>query len=57
MRNKFLLSLIGEVICICVLVGMVCFQTHKVAILNNHIEYLEVYIQDNGLPTPAMRIK
>ena len=30
-------------------------QTGKIAYLEDHIEYLEEYIEDNGLPTPAMR--
>jgi len=29
----------------------------EVDYLNNHITYLEEYIEDNGLPTPAMRIE
>ena len=30
--------------------------TYQVFGLNSHIDYLEEYIGDNGLPTPAPRI-
>jgi hypothetical protein len=57
LRDKIYFNSLGEAICICTLLGMFCYQTYRVAIMDNHIEHLEVHIQENGLTIPTMRIK
>lgn len=41
---------------ICFLGVCIFMQSERNRELQNHIEYLEAYIQENNLPTPAFRI-
>lgn len=49
------------VVIVCLLTSVISFfgasKITEVGKLRQHIQYLEEYIEDNGLPTPAMRIK
>ena len=58
-KEKLTLSISCVIIVSCLLTVAMVKNTllrYKVGGLNSHIDYLEEYIGDNGLPTPAMRI-
>ena len=52
MNNTNALILFGMMI----ILSLVCMRKmDRVVTLENHIQYLEEYIEENNLPTPAMR--